>query len=72
MRRTSAVQAVVFLIFVAVLAFIVTRVSTNGAAWVVFAVIVMAAFGGGVAVNWRRYPHQNQKRRFTRDSESRW
>jgi hypothetical protein len=72
MRVTTAVQVAIFMIFVGVLAFAVTRVSTNWADWVVFGVIVMAAFGGAVAVNWRRYPHQSRQRSFTRDSSSRW
>ena len=72
MRASTAVQTVIFLVFVGVLAFAMTRVSTNWANWVVFAVVVMAAFGGAVAINQRRYPHKTKKRRFTRDSESRW
>jgi hypothetical protein len=72
MRASVAVQTVVFLIFVGVLVFVLTSVETNWADWIVFGVIVMAAFGGAVAVNWRRYPHANKARRFTRDSESRW
>lgn len=72
MRASVVVQSTIFLIVVAALAYTITRVETNWADWVVFGVIVMAAFGGAVAINWRRFPQMTKQRRFTRDSESRW
>ena len=53
-----------------VLALAVTNVVDNATDWIVLGGILVAVFGLMIAVNNRRYP--TQKRKFTRDSDSRW
>lgn len=72
MRLPLAVQVVIFLLFAAFLMYAVFTVAHGWASWVVFGVIVMAAFGGAVAANNRRFLPQGKKRGYTRDSDSRW
>lgn len=72
MRQSLAAQLIAFFVLVVAVAFVMTRVSTNWANWVVFGVLVLAVLGAAIAVNHRQYPHRSQRRRFTRDSDSRW
>ncbi len=72
MRGRTAVQIGVFAVVAAGLAYVVFTVIDGWADWVVFAVIVMAALGGAIAVWNRQYPAPTKKRTFTRDSESQW
>ena len=72
MRRSTLVQTLVFLVVAAVLIYTVVKVSKNWADWVVFGVIVLAAIGGAIAVFKPEFPSPTKKRRFTRDSSSRW
>lgn len=51
---------------VAALAFVVVRVSTGWADWIVLGVIVLTVLGGARAVFYRRYP--TRKRTFIRHS----
>jgi hypothetical protein len=71
-RRSTVFQAAVFLAIVAVLVYLVVKVSTGWADWIVLGVIVLAALGGAIAVFNRQYPSPTKKRRFTRDSDSNW
>jgi hypothetical protein len=71
-RVSTAVQAVIFLAAVVGLGYLVTQVSTGWADWIVFGVIVLAALGGAIAVFKPEFPRPTKKRRFTRDSDSRW
>ena len=61
-----------FALGAAVLIYAVVKVSKNWADWVVFGVIVIAAIGGAIAVFKPEFPSPTKKRRFTRDSSSRW
>ena len=72
MRGTVVVQWIIILVVAAGLGYAVVKVAHNWASWVVFAVIVLAAIGGAIAVWQRQYPAQTRKRTFTRDSESNW
>jgi len=71
-RASTAVQVIVFVAAAAALAYLVTQVSTGWADWIVFGVIVLAALGGAIAVFKPDYPSPWKKRRFRRDSDSRW
>jgi hypothetical protein len=71
-RRSTLVQTLVFLVVAGALAYAVIKVSKNWADWVVFGVIVCAALGGAIAVFKPEFPRPTKKRRFTRDSDSRW
>jgi hypothetical protein len=72
MRLTLAIQWLIILVVAAVLGYAVVSVAKGWAGWVVFAVIVMAALGGAIAVWNREYPAISKKRTFTRDSDSNW
>ena len=72
MRMPVWAQVTIFLVFAAIGLYAVIKVAHNWASWVVFGAIVMAAFGGAVAANNRRFLPQSKKRGFTRDSNSRW
>jgi hypothetical protein len=63
-------QALLFVVLVAVLVLAVTSVVRNTAGWIVLGGIVVAVIGLMIAVNRRQYP--TRKRTFTRDSDSRW
>jgi hypothetical protein len=67
-----ALQWGIFLVVAGVLGYAVVHVAKGWAGWVVFGVIVAAAFGGAIAVWNREYPQMSKKRTFTRDSESKW
>jgi hypothetical protein len=71
-RTSSLVQIVVFLVVIAALVYVVIKVSSGWADWIVFAVIVCAVLGAGMAAWNRQYPYATKKRRFTRDSSSDW
>jgi O-antigen/teichoic acid export membrane protein len=71
-KASTVVQVVIFLVVFAVLMYGVAKVAHGWASWVVFGGIVMAAVGGAIAINNRRFPAQGKKRSFTRDSSSRW
>jgi hypothetical protein len=71
-RTSAVVQILVFLAIVAGLVYVVLEVSSGWADWIVFAVIVCAVLGAAVAAWNRQYPYATKKRRFTRDSSSRW
>ena len=72
MRGTVVVQWLIILAVAAGLGYAVTRSANGWADWVVFGVIVCAAVGGAIAVWNRQYPQMSKKRRFTRDSDSKW
>jgi 1,4-dihydroxy-2-naphthoate octaprenyltransferase len=71
-RTRTVVQALIFLVVLAGLAVVVATVSTGWADWIVLGVIVCAVLGAAVAAWNRQYPYATKKRRFTRDSDSRW
>jgi hypothetical protein len=71
-RGTVVVQWLIILAVAAGLGYAVTRSANGWADWVVFGVIVCAAVGGAIAVWNRQYPQMSKKRRFTRDSDSKW
>jgi hypothetical protein len=71
-RTSAVVQILVFLAIVAGLVYVVLEVSSGWADWIVFGVIVCAVLGAAVAAWNRQYPYATKKRRFTRDSSSRW
>ena len=70
LRFPRWMQALLFLMLVAVLVLAVTSVVSNTADWIVLGGIVVAVIGLMIAVNRRQYP--TRKRTFTRDSDSRW
>ncbi len=72
MRTSTVVQIVLFLAILAGGIYVVVEVSSGWADWIVFGVIVAAVLGAAVAAWNRQYPHPTKKRRFTRDSSSRW
>lgn len=72
MRASTVVQILVFLAIIAALVYVVIEVSSGWADWIVFAVIVLAFLGAGMAAWNRQYPYATKKRRFTRDSSSKW
>jgi hypothetical protein len=72
MNGRIAIQWAIFAVVAIALGYAVVHVAKGWAGWVVFAVIVMAAIGGGIAVWNRQYPHVNKKRTFTRSSDSKW
>ena len=72
MRTSAVVQIVLFLVFVAAMVYVVIEVSSGWADWIVFGAIVCAVLGAGVAAWNRQYPYATKKRRFTRDSSSKW
>jgi hypothetical protein len=63
-------QALLVVMLAVVLALAVTDVVSDWSDWVVLGGIFVAVFGMMVAVNRRQYP--TEKRKFTRDSSSRW
>ena len=72
MRPSIVVQTVIFLLVAAGLGYLVVQVAKGWAGWVVFGVLVAFALGVAVAQWQRQYPAATKKRRFTRDSDSRW
>ena len=72
MRPSTLVQLLVTAAIIGALVYVVIEVSSGWADWVVLAVIFAAAVGGALAVWNRQYPSPTKKRRFTRDSSSRW
>ena len=70
MRFPRWMQAVLVVLLVIVLALIVTDVVSDWSDWVVLGGIFVAVIGTMIAVNRRQYP--TRKRKFTRDSSSRW
>jgi 1,4-dihydroxy-2-naphthoate octaprenyltransferase len=71
-RTSTLVQTVLFLVILAALVYVVVQVSSGWADWIVLGVIVAAVLGASLAAWNRRYPHATKKRRFTRDSSSKW
>jgi O-antigen ligase len=71
-RTSTVVQVVLFVAFVAALVYVVIKVSSGWADWIVFGVIVAAVLGAGMAAWNRQYPYATKKRRFMRDSSSKW
>jgi hypothetical protein len=71
-RGATAVQIAVVIAVAVGLGYAVVKVADGWADWVVFAVVVMAALGGAIAVWNRQYPAATKKRVFTRDSDSNW
>jgi hypothetical protein len=63
-------QALLVIMLAVVLALVVTDVVSDWSDWVVLGGIVVAVVGTMIAVNRRQYP--TRKRKFTRDSSSRW
>jgi hypothetical protein len=72
MRGRAVVQIAIFVVIAGALGYAVVKSADGWADWVVFGVVVCAALGGAIAVWNRQYPVPNQKRTFTRDSESNW
>ena len=72
MRASAVVQILIFVVILAALVYVVLEVSSGWADWLVFGVIVLAVLGAGMAAWNRRYPYATKKRRFTRDSSSKW
>ena len=70
MRFPLWMQALLVLLLAVVLALAVTETVSDWSDWVVLGGIVAAVVGTMIAVNRRQYP--TQKRKFTRDSSSRW
>ena len=70
MRFPLWMQALLVVMLAVVLALAVTEVVSDWSDWVVLGGIVLAVIGMMIAVNRRQYP--TGKRRFTRDSSSRW
>lgn len=66
MQSRTILQVVILIAVVAALAFVVVRVSTGWADWIVLGVIVLTVLGGARAVFYRRYP--TRKRTFIRHS----
>jgi hypothetical protein len=66
LQARTILQVVIFLAVLAALAYVVARVSTGWADWVVLGVIVLTVLGGARAVFYRRYP--TRKRTFVRHS----
>jgi hypothetical protein len=71
-RRSTLVQTLIFLLVAAALGYAVVRVAKNGADWIVFGVLLCAVLGTAIAVFKPEFPSPTKKRRFTRDSTSRW
>jgi hypothetical protein len=67
MRLTKAVQTLIFLAVVAVCAYAVIKVAHNWASWVVFAGMVIGAYGVFVAYHHRNYPAATSKRSLRRE-----
>ena len=67
MQTRTILQVVIFLAVLAALVYVVIRVSTGWADWIVLGVIVLTVLGGARAVFYRRYP--TKKRTFIRHSE---
>ena len=63
-------QGLLVVALAVVLALAVTDVVDNFTDWIVLGGIRGAGFGLMIAVNTRRYP--TKKRKFTRDTDSRW
>jgi 1,4-dihydroxy-2-naphthoate octaprenyltransferase len=66
LQSRTILQVVILIAVVAALAFVVVRVSTGWADWIVLGVIVLTVLGGARAVFYRRYP--TRKRTFIRHS----
>ena len=66
MQSRTVLQAVILLVVVAALTWVVVRVSTGWADYVVLAVIVLTVIGAARAIYSRRYP--TKKRTFVRHS----
>jgi hypothetical protein len=63
-------QALLVIMLAVGLALVVTDVVSDWSDWVVLGGIFVAVIGTMIAVNRRQYP--TRKRKFTRDSSSRW
>jgi protein-S-isoprenylcysteine O-methyltransferase Ste14 len=70
LRFPRWMQASLVVLLFIVLALVVTDTVSDWSDWVVLGGILVAVFGMMIAVNRRQYP--TEKRRFTRDSSSRW
>ena len=66
MQSRTIMQAVLFLVILAAMAYVVVKVSTGWADYVVLAVIIITVLGAARAVYTRRYP--TKKRTFVRHS----
>ena len=66
MQTRTILQVVIFLAVLAALVYVVIRVSTGWADWIVLGVIVLTVLGGARAVFYRRYP--TKERTFIRHS----
>jgi uncharacterized membrane protein YecN with MAPEG domain len=67
--RSTLVQVMATAGLVAGLAYLVVSSADSWADWVVFAVLVVTAFGAALAVHHREHP--TRKRSFSRSSDSR-
>lgn len=66
MQPRTLLQALILAVVVAALTWVVVRVSTGWADWVVLAVIVLTVIGAARAIYTRQYP--TRKRTFVRHS----
>ena len=66
MQAQTVVQAAILVAVIAALAYVVARVSSGWADWVVLGVIVLTVIGAARAIYTRRYP--TKKRTFVRTS----
>lgn len=66
MQARTVVQAAILVAVLVGLGYVVARVSSGWADWVVLAVIVLTVFGAARAIYTRRYP--TKKRTFVRTS----
>lgn len=67
MQSRTVLQAAILVAVVVALAWVVVRVSTGWADWVVLGVIILTVIGAARAIYTRRYP--TKKRTFVRHSE---
>jgi membrane-bound ClpP family serine protease len=70
LRFPRWMQALLVVMLAVGLALVVTETVSDWSDWVVLGGIFVAVIGVMIAVNRRQYP--TQKRKFTRDSSSRW
>lgn len=70
MRSRFVMQGLILAAIVVVLALAVTDVVDNWSDWVVLGVIVGTTLAVAFTIMNRQYP--TRKRRFTRDSDSKW
>ena len=68
--RNNPIQATVVVLIGLACIWVVLRVATNWASWVVFGVLVLTGLGAAIAIYPRRYP--TRKRAYTRSSDDKY